>query len=735
MIAYFAPLTTSFVHALSHKLMYHHDEECVLFIHAPLYRTRKLLFLREELKKNSIFNDVIAEDLLCPRNIADNSPIEVVKQNVLDYFSSLFQKISYSPNEFSRIYVFNDNHGSDFTIYFNIMKIRYTWVQVTKNVIPSIHPVLNKGYTNVIKIYKSLTPYAQYADACFRSDSVIPVDFTDKPYTVWDMQKSLENINDNDMQKLYSCFGLDCFEMNYNQNQVNTLIIQNSYGLLKESITGLNWGKNETSVSLGFGNYTLTEIFSIMDEVSLDFYAPDTESIYLKAHINEILDPNMISDVYQDRAILLPNIYFQILERFLAERGIKFDNVIATASTAIDGMSKDIYSKEYILEYDFSKTWWFYISLYTVLLFAKKNGFNSIYSTASVVSQLQNLSNKMECDIKVSKFDPGNIVNTKDSVVIVDLCDNFDQEFAYEKMDQSNVVAFINDGLSNSFINSDKCEFFTPICIKKDRLGEPVCDILFRNETVWLYSSNSEIRRKARTFKFERTLKFLDMRIHTDGITLPDSVELFQKRANSYMVEKTNLCLIEAEKKIEYLKILIQNPNTLTTILRKTNDIEEYLNVLEVVKHNYIIFLAVRDTPGNCLSMSVIDKIKMLGFSDFTKQLWVMYVGMLGKGTVICNKKGEKPEDKVEFIHTDINSGRKFELRSQAWRNGNKAEILIDHMNYAVNVRGINIVVYDIESNTVIDSIGYDRHDPNGRFVRNIMLDQSPVVLPKERKF
>lgn len=91
-----------------------------------------------------------------------------------------------------------------------------------------------------LKKYKSLTPYAEGIDVCFRSDSEIPDDFIKKPYTVWNVQDSIKNISNEDIQKLYRCFRLDQMEMHYNKNHNNTLIIQNSYGLLKESILGLN---------------------------------------------------------------------------------------------------------------------------------------------------------------------------------------------------------------------------------------------------------------------------------------------------------------------------------------------------------------------------------------------------------------------------------------------------------------------------------------------------------------
>lgn len=242
---------------------------------------------------------------------------------------------------------------------------------------------------------------------------------------------------------------------------------------------------------------------------------------------------------------------------------------------------------------------------------------------------------------------------------------------------------------------------------------------MFRKETVWVYSEDSEIRKKVRQFKFERTLKFLGMHIHVDGITLPDAIDQFRfKTMFSDISQNLNYKLPELEMKLNYMELLIQNTNSLLTVLKDTTDINKYLDIIDVLKHKFVIMLTVKDTPGSNLSASTIDKIKKIGFTNFTNKLWVMYVGMIGMGKVIYDNKANSPEDKIELIDFDVTTGTKFELKSQSWRNGNKAEILIDGVDYAANIRGINLVVFDLESKCIIDSIGYDAHTLDSRFIR-----------------
>ena len=56
---------------------------------------------------------------------------------------------------------------------------------------------------------------------------------------------------------------------------------------------------------------------------------------------------------------------------------------------------------------------------------------------------------------------------------------------------------------------------------------------------------------------------------------------------------------------------------------------------------------------------------------------------------------------------------------SQTFRNGNRGDIKINGVNFSTNIRGVNIVVYDTDEATVIDSVGFDSHFENEiQFIR-----------------
>lgn len=158
--------------------------------------------------------------------------------------------------------------------------------------------------------------------------------------------------------------------------------------------------------------------------------------------------------------------------------------------------------------------------------------------------------------------------------------------------------------------------------------------------------------------------------------------------------------------------------NELKAKLVETTDIREYLRLLnELKKYDVAILLAVRDTPGNCMPDDVFEAIHALGFRSFSKELWRMYIGVNVADREITDLLSDKAEEKLS-LQTDIN-GTKVEIRSEAWRNGNVAEIKINGQDYARNLRGINIVVFSKDEQQVIDSIGYDSHEEKNHFERN----------------
>lgn len=161
-------------------------------------------------------------------------------------------------------------------------------------------------------------------------------------------------------------------------------------------------------------------------------------------------------------------------------------------------------------------------------------------------------------------------------------------------------------------------------------------------------------------------------------------------------------------------------------MLRETSDLYVYLNLLKLMLPNYLIILSVKDTPGNMLNSEILSKIHDMGFGGFTKELWRMYIGVSNKGNIVCDTVSKEREERVDY--DDYLQKVNVSVSSKAWRKGNSCKIIVDNEDFAVNKRGINLVVYDIDKHRLVDSVCYDAHDSEqGVFSRKKSYDIAVV--------
>lgn len=147
--------------------------------------------------------------------------------------------------------------------------------------------------------------------------------------------------------------------------------------------------------------------------------------------------------------------------------------------------------------------------------------------------------------------------------------------------------------------------------------------------------------------------------------------------------------------------------------LRKNiTDVVLYIEFLGALKWDYLIVLAIRDTVGKNFQ-NVIQEIKKLGFTKLSDDFRRTYVGVLSKGELLCDAAGDGIED-MKYTNKELG----LSVLSSSFERLNKAEIIIDGIDYAVNIRALNFVVYDIENRVLIDSVGYDNFWPDEKFVR-----------------
>lgn len=154
--------------------------------------------------------------------------------------------------------------------------------------------------------------------------------------------------------------------------------------------------------------------------------------------------------------------------------------------------------------------------------------------------------------------------------------------------------------------------------------------------------------------------------------------------------------------------------------LRSIYDINEYLEYLSKLEDDCMILVSVKDSPGLNMQADVLEKIHNVGFKGFRTDLWWMYAAVKYRDQVkeISASIAEEPVE----IKGDLGN-ISIEIKSNAWRRGNDSVISINNIDYSQKNRGVNIVVYDIVSNNVIDSIAYDAHNMDMKFFnRNYLM-------------
>ncbi|MEY8390556.1 hypothetical protein D3Z36_05165 [Lachnospiraceae bacterium] len=137
-------------------------------------------------------------------------------------------------------------------------------------------------------------------------------------------------------------------------------------------------------------------------------------------------------------------------------------------------------------------------------------------------------------------------------------------------------------------------------------------------------------------------------------------------------------------------------------------DMAVYLNEIRRLE-DCTVLIAVRDVHGFCITEDIIDGLKSLGFDQadiLRDQEYHSFIGIWTSGKVVYQNVGGD-----EMIsHGQYLNNHYLYLKSATWSSGNVAEVYIDHIAYAVNNRGFNIVTMDNVQDTFIDSVVYDTH-------------------------
>lgn len=706
------------------------DENVILCVDKNAYEKRNAICYLENLKEQKIFKDIIYMDMIGKNHFLQCKSQEELKKTVLNFYDSQFRNLKYNILDFDKIFVVNDSWDGDMNLYLNYKDIKYTWVETVRNYIdPPIHYIYGNGVLKEeITKLKILSPFAQNAKVILRRDSEESKKILKKEYCTWDVNLAITEIENDILLIILKCFNY-VFDINWN---IATLFIVNSYGYsLAQSKFSPIMKKIE-----GFLDYHNEITCSAIFCLALDFYKKEGNDVYFKAHPNDPVSKDNLVKYYGTGGSIdnFPDIPIEFVVEFFKRNKIKLSQILGFASSSFAYLKESgISNNMVILGESFFRTWSYYASLFISLQFCKETNIKDVLAPSYIRSQLNFLASLINFEANFIEYnDVKTLKDYQDSFIFVDSISPLINESLAKDLSLRNILGIINIEVSEDFRLHNILKLAAPIIIEKLPFNSKNEKATFQHdEIIWILTHNNTIRQHARNFTFEKALKYSEIELKVRKHTIQEHINL----VNDYLLSQT---LSFVEKKMDLLTLQVAHYRKLTFIkydknllikeLCKETNFVFYLDYLFLLKNEFIFFLAVKDTPGDNLTEEELNSLKQLGATNFSKKLWMTYIGVIDGENIICNKIAQEAEHPIDFKYSIISSeeenNSQFYISSQAWRKGNKAEIIIDNIDYCTNLRGINIVVYDKIKKEVIDSIGYDHHYCESSFVRLNLKDK-----------
>ena len=144
--------------------------------------------------------------------------------------------------------------------------------------------------------------------------------------------------------------------------------------------------------------------------------------------------------------------------------------------------------------------------------------------------------------------------------------------------------------------------------------------------------------------------------------------------------------------------------------LAVTDDLHKYIDILASNKDKYIVFIAVKDTPGLALTPETAQKLLSLGInSNLHNRHWRSYAAIIDNGLPVYERLSP---DERGIMYEGFVSGLRVKIESRSLKDGNLAKIIINGTDCSQNRRGLNFAVWDKTKNQIADSVCFDTHLP-----------------------
>ena len=293
-----------------------------------------------------------------------------------------------------------------------------------------------------------------------------------------------------------------------------------------------------------------------------------------------------------------------------------------------------------------------------------------------------------------------------------------DSPFFVGKINEADVHKLQDsDAIYNNHVTSESMIYLKRIKETCDKNGavlilakNPV--IMFPNlyRSSWTRSKSAEIKKIASELQIE----FLDLQYDFDlGIDYKKDFKDFGMHLNYYGDKKVS-SFFASYLKARYRPNLNQfyekniekyDRQVSVALLQLEMDFCKYINLLNNFPDELCVLMAINDCGLESLSEDEKNALKTLGIESQYFANWPnSFVGIIDNRIVQCDIHSN---NKIEFSY-NINDKNAILLSKGFLQSGGFCSIEIEDTEYSVCRRGLNIVIYDKKSKTVIDSVCFD---------------------------
>lgn len=679
--------------ALAHyivlALQRHKDEERILIFTEPDSAKTDIL---KKLQTAGIFNKVImTRELLQPGAELTNE--KEIEERILSQYDKVFLKNGINIQKIKDIYTVTDIHG---IFRFYLIKKKKDFIHVALGNHSELYAdyrvqeaykigAISKEYMNLLKSNNVF-----YANSPFCVKLIIPLDTILKdnfhlPKLIverFDLADALTKIDMHMAEEILKCFGCRLDELKH----IKKLLLSNSDGYVAPKIEKLGYEKYDR------GQHAL------LYQLLIDFYMKgNVTDLCIKAHPYNYTDWNRYF-----KGILIMNNSMPIEFINFSPKTI-ISEALGLQTTAIGKINgkvqKVILATENYAEY-YPVLGRFYMACRLFLECFGKENFQQCGIARDFFDSF--LKNVMQADrVSCEAAEVWNVTGVFFRIYYKPkLLELWNVSSVIRDMDEKSVLAIIVPPEHIPLNRGDEkmLQNLLVACIDKESTRNEVL-LPMEREYIYFFTKSETAKEKILNFRAEKELKIT-------GVHL--SVKILQESEKCLLLEnyslRNELAAVRKAKE-SILDYYHGNPLFLPYFLEKSAIFEEYINLLSVSK-NAVVFFAVKDNAGKAYTYQALKYIEQLGLKTAWNNLgWNSYLAIFDGEKVLLEKRGTagKPSEYFGRIE-DI----QVEMHSKTYEQGNAAQIILNGIDYALNRRGINIVVYDRSLKRVVDSVCFD---------------------------